>query len=370
MNRIMQSDQIQIGYDSSDSDYNKRNASGLTVVTIAGTRPELVKLSEFLRIIDRPDHGLLYTGQHFSPQMKDVFLEQLGIEPDIDLRCGTSEVPVLQRHIRDALHKVKPSHMIVYGDTNSSLAAALVAQEIGSKLIHIEAGVRDFDLAVPEEITRIKIDAMSDLLLAPSDFCKMCLNYEQVPGKVEVTGNLIVDVCRKLSKTSVKPNSVKVPDNFVLLTMHRPENVDDPVKLRLLSDHLSTLDYDVIFPVHPRTQASMKKHDIKLPENVMPIDPVGYLEFLYLLNRCDIVLTDSGGIQEESIVLKKPCLTLRHTSARWETILLKANRLFPLDRTDSLSDAIKEMRNVKINVNPYGENVASATYQAIQEFIS
>ena len=148
--------------------------------------------------------------------MKDVFLEQLEILPDFDLQCGTSDVSVLKENIVGTLKKTRPSHIIVYGDTNSSMAASLAAGELGCRLIHIEAGVRDFDLAVPEEITRIKIDSMSDYLLAPSDFSKMCLKYEQVKGRVDVTGNLIVDVCKKLSKVATKPTGLTLPDHFVL----------------------------------------------------------------------------------------------------------------------------------------------------------
>jgi UDP-N-acetylglucosamine 2-epimerase len=363
-------DQVQVVLEPGQSRKRRGASSDFNVVTVAGTRPELIKLSEFIRLFDGNDHGLLYTGQHFSPKMKDIFLEQLGIDPDFDLQCGTSEVSILKENIIATLKRARPSHIIVYGDTNSSMAASLAAEELGSKLIHIEAGVRDFDLAVPEEGTRIKIDSMSDYLLAPSDFCKMCLNYEQVKGRIDVTGNLIVDVCKKLARAATKPTGLDLPNDFVLLTMHRPENVDEPAKLKLLKNHLAGVKYNVVFPIHPRTQASMKRHEITLPPNVIPVDPVGYLDFLYLLNRCRVVLTDSGGVQEESIVLKKPCITLRHTSARWETILLNANRLFPLDRTDSLNDMIDEMSRASIKVNPYGENVAVNTYKAIQEFIS
>lgn len=360
-------DQVQVVLESKRRD-NKSSVSN--IVTVAGTRPELIKLSEFIRLFDGKEHGLLYTGQHFSPKMKDVFLEQLGIFPDFDLQCGTSDVLVLKENIIKTLNKAIPSHIIVYGDTNSSLAASLAAEELGCKLIHIEAGVRDFDLAVPEEGTRIKIDSMSDYLLAPSVFCKMCLQYEQIRGRVDVTGNLIVDVCKKLSKVATKPAGLSLPNHFILLTMHRPENVDDPIKLNLLKNHLSQVDSDVVFPIHPRTQASMKKYGISFTPNVIPIDPVGYLDFLYLLNNCKVVLTDSGGVQEESVVLKKPCITLRHTSARWETILLNANRLFPLDRKDSLNETIREMAKATITVNPYGDNVAMTSYNAIQDFIS
>ena len=363
-------DQVQIICENNSPKIDRKTSSVFNIVTVAGTRPELIKLSEFIRLFDKNEHGLLYTGQHFSPKMKDVFLEQLGIVPDFDLQCGISDVSVLKEHIVGTLKKTRPSYIIVYGDTNSSMAASLAAEELGIRLIHIEAGVRDFDLAVPEEITRIKIDSMSDYLLAPSDFSKMCLKYEQVKGRVDVTGNLIVDVCKKLSKVATKPTGLDLPDDFVLLTMHRPENVDDPVKLKLLRKHLSQVDYDVVFPMHPRTQASMKKYDLSLPPNVITIDPVGYLEFLYLLNKCRVVLTDSGGVQEESVVLRKPCVTLRHTSARWETILLNANRLFPLDRDASLNETINAMSKVNITINPYGENVAATTFNAIQDFVS
>lgn len=356
-------------YNSQSPKVRTAKSSVFDVVVVAGTRPELIKLSEFIRLFNDDNHGLLYTGQHFSPKMKDVFLEQLGIFPDIDLQSGTSDISSLTDMIVDTLEQSSPSSLIVYGDTNSSMAAALAAKQLGCKLIHIEAGVRDFDLAVPEEITRIKIDSMSDYLLAPSEFCRMCLMYEQVRGRVDVTGNLIVDVCRNLSKVARKPAGMDLPDNFVLLTMHRPENVDDPIKLKLLRKHLCEVKDRVVFPIHPRTQASMKKYDLSLPPNVTAIDPVGYMEFLYLLNRCDVVLTDSGGVQEESIILKKPCITLRHTSARWETILLNGNRLFPLDRDDSLNKTIEAMRQVKITINPYGEEVASRTASAIREFI-
>jgi len=353
-----------------DSGKPSKGIEAFSVIIVAGTRPELIKLSEFLRLFGSSEHGLLYTGQHFSPRMKDVFLDQLGIFPDFDLQCGTSDIPRLTEKIESTLRKNTPTHIIVYGDTNSSMAAALAAKNLGCKLVHIEAGVRDFDLAVPEEPLRIKIDSMSDLLLAPSEFCKTCLGYEQVRGKVLVTGNLIVDVCKKLSKVAIPPSGVNLPKDYILLTMHRPENVDDPIKLGLLSNHLAKVDYPVIFPVHPRTQASLKKYNLNMPDNVKLIEPAGYMEFLYLLKNCKVALTDSGGVQEESVILKKPCITLRHTSARWETILLNANRLFPLDRTnESLKEMIEEMANRVITVNPYGDNVALKTCEALEQFI-
>jgi UDP-N-acetylglucosamine 2-epimerase len=181
---------------------------------------------------------------------------------------------------------------------------------------------------------------------------------------------LIVDVCRRLSEIASKEFQSLIddlPSEYLLLTIHRPENSDDPIKLEMLRKHLEKVRYKVIFPVHPRTKNNLARFNIKLPPNVIAIAPAGYLQFLYLLKNCKLVLTDSGGVQEEAIVLRKPCITLRHTSARWETILLKANILFPLDRNGSLNDVIESMIPVKISRNPYGNNVAKATMRRIEK---
>jgi UDP-N-acetylglucosamine 2-epimerase len=152
--------------------------------------------------------------------------------------------------------------------------------------------------------------------------------------------------------------------------MHRQENVDDETNLELLRKHLAELKYKIVFPIHPRTQNNLAKYEIKLPSNVVPINPVGYLEFLYLLKNCDLVMTDSGGVTEESAILKKPCITLRHSTARWETVLTKSNILFPLDRRDSLSDTVGTMLSVKIKPHPYGENVAEKTFDLVSKIVA
>jgi len=342
------------------------------IVTIAGTRPEIIKLADLVLLLNNKyKHSLLYTGQHFSNNMKDIFFDELKIKPDYDLGSNTSDINNLKDNIIKPLRAINPTYVIVYGDTSSSLAGALAAKEINSKLIHVEAGVRDFDLAVPEESIRIQIDSMSDYLFCPSELCKTVLTYEEIKGKVFFTGNLIVDVCRRLSEVASRLNSSGIKDEgqYLLLTIHRPENSDDPVKLEMLRNHLEKVKYKIIFPIHPRTRNNLQKFNIKLPPNVKPIEAVGYLKFLDLLKNCKLVLTDSGGVQEESVVLKKPCITLRHTSARWETILLKANILFPLDRTDSLNDVIETMIPVKIDRNPYGEDVSKRTISLINEII-
>ena len=343
----------------------------LDIVTIAGTRPEIIKLSELVQLLNKgrgSKHALLYTGQHYSDNMKDIFFDELGIRPDYDLRCDTSQIDVLKENMTKFIRNANPEYVLIYGDTSSSMAGSLAAKEIGSKLIHVEAGVRDFDLNVPEEVIRIYIDEISDHLFAPSKLSATFLEYEGVKGDIHVTGNLIVDVCRKLSEGVDRySRNDDLPDEFLLLTLHRQENVDDPAKLEMLAKHLEELSgYKVIFPVHPRTKNNLERHNIKLPGNVVIVDPVGYLDFLFLLKNCKLVLTDSGGVQEEAVILGRPCITLRHSSARWETILLKANRLFPLDRKDSLLKQVEEMLPAKISCNPYGENVAQKMFDLIE----
>jgi UDP-N-acetylglucosamine 2-epimerase len=348
-----------------------RTSKKVRIVTIAGTRPEIIKLADFAKMMNRRfnDHALLYTGQHYSDNMRDVFFEELGIKPDYDLKSSTSDVDGLRHDITDFLKTTKPEYVIVYGDTYSTMAGALAAKELSLKLIHLEAGIRDLDSTIPEERVRMYVDSISDYLLAPTELARTFLTYEGISRNVFVTGNLIVDVCRRMARIADDHKVVGIPSKFLLLTMHRQENVDNPVNLRLLRKHLAGLKQKVVFPIHPRTRDSLARHKIKLPDNVIVIDAVGYLEFLYLLKNCDLVMTDSGGVTEESTILKKPCITLRHSTARWETVLLKANTLFPLDRKDSLADVIRTMMESRIVSNPYGENVAARTFDIVSRIV-
>jgi UDP-N-acetylglucosamine 2-epimerase len=347
---------------------SKKNAK---IITIAGTRPEIIKLAHIVPLLNkRYDHAFVYTGQHFSQNMKDIFIDELNFKPDFDIKSNTSDISVIKDAMLPTVQKLAPEYVIVYGDTNSSMAAALVANDMRSKIIHLEAGVRDYDYKVPEEHLRIKIDEMANFLFAPSDLCRSNLSYEQITGTVYNEGNLIVDVCKELSLIATKlSQKSEIPSEFILLTIHRPENVDDEHNLKLLMNHFQSIDYKVIFPIHPRTKNNLKKFNIKVSSNIILIEPVGYIEFLSLLLKCKLVLTDSGGVQEESIILKKPCITLRHTSARWETILLKGNILFPPDRKDNLNSIIEVMLQTKIHRNPYGENVAKKTMTVLENII-
>jgi UDP-N-acetylglucosamine 2-epimerase (non-hydrolysing) len=344
------------------------------LVTIAGNRPELIKLSELVRLLANVDYrsGFVYTGQHYSGNMKDVFLEELSLKFDYDLKIGTSDVNVLRETIAKHLRSISPEFAIIYGDTNSTLAGALAAKDANCKVIHIEAGLRSFDLTRAEERNRMIIDAVSDYHLAPTDLNKIFLKYERPETNPYVTGNLIVDVCRKYSEEhcGIVDN---FPSQFVLLTVHRQESVDDPNLLRQLPRFLSQIRYDVVYPIHPRTKKNLARYNVHLPPNVICIDAVGYKEFIALLKKCIIVITDSGGVQEEAVVLKRPCITLSNTTERQETLLIKANKLyFPLDpkqQKKCINDIIEEMLSSKITLNPYGENVTHRNLQAINDII-
>jgi UDP-N-acetylglucosamine 2-epimerase (non-hydrolysing) len=353
-----------------------RSKVEVDVVTIAGNRPEIIKMSELVRLLNFSYRNkFVYTGQHFSANMKDVFLDELGIKFDYDLRSNTSDILVLRENIRRLLQQIQPRYVIVYGDTNSTVAGALAAKDCGCKLIHIEAGLRCFDLSKPEERNRIQIDAISDYYLAPTELSRLFLKSESVPEeRIFVTGNLITDVCRKFYQR-IKDNKRKsdLPAEYILLTLHRPALADNPAMLRRLSRFLSNITYKIIFPIHPRTKTSLARYGISLPDNVKVIDALGYSEFLSLMKDALIILTDSGGVQEESIILKRPCITLNNTTERQETLLLKANRLYhPIDgpeQQSSINDVITEMLNVKISINPYGEDVTNRAYNAISNIM-
>lgn len=341
-------------------------------MTLAGTRPEVIKLSEFVKQFINYKHSYVYTGQHFSSNMKDIFFDELNSLPDVNLQCNTSDVEIMRHRIEDLLNKMKPSLLVVYGDTNSTLAGSLAAKQTKTTLVHIEAGLRSFDLRMPEEKNRIRTDQLSDYLLCPTSLSKEFLAYEGITTNVSITGNLIVDVCKKFS-SMVRPKS-DLPQKYLLLTLHRAENVDDPASLMILRNKLSEIsEYKVIFPIHPRTKKNLHAHNIDLPGNVITIDPVGYLEFLTLLKTCMLVLTDSGGVQEEAIILQKPCITLRHTTERWETILIGANRLYPLivsSNNENFEKVIKQMLEKPILHHPYGESVTSKTVNKIKDILS
>jgi len=336
----------------------------MKISTVIGTRPEIIKMSLLIPLLDkRYDHGLIYSGQHFSPNMKEIFFDDLVIrKPNYSLNSHSSNYSKLIEEIQPCLEDIEPSYVIVYGDTNSTVAGAVVAKRTGSKLVHLEAGLRSFDIRMVEEKNRTYVDSISDYLLAPTDLAKSFLMSEGYKN-ISVTGNPIVDVVLSNLSISLKRRTregIDLDGEFLLATLHRQENVDNPYVLNAFTKHLESVGKQVVFPVHPRTKNRLTENNIQLPKNVKMVDALGFLDFINLLYHSSLVLTDSGGIQEEAITLKKPCITLRESTERWETILLGVNRLFPLiDNQKSLGKEVEEMqdgcKHIRNLANPYGE---------------
>jgi len=327
----------------------------MQITTIIGTRPEIIKMAPLIPLLDKYfDNKLIFTSQHYSKNLVDVFFDELKIRtPDVFLRTNTSKMKKLEASIYEILKKDDSQWVAIYGDTNSTLASARAAKKLGKKLIHFEAGLRSYDKRMPEERNRFETDHISDILFTPTELCRKQLKKEGIKKNVFVVGNLIVDVCLKYSK-KVKPYQ----GEYILVTAHRQENVD---KFRRLMRILTTLSQfpKVIYPIHPRTMKNIKEFRIKIPKNVTLMDPVGYLEFLSLLKGAQLVLTDSGGVQEEAITLHTPCLTLRESTERWETVIAGGNFIVGLDpllihfyaKQIIEGDLGNHMKNAK---NPYG----------------
>lgn len=293
------------------------------IVTVLGTRPEIIKLAVLIPLLDKKfDHKVVFTSQHYSYNMAELFFEQLGIrKPDVILDSKSSNKDAIEKSLRSIFGELNPSLVVVYGDTNSTVAAARAAKSVGAKVAHIEAGLRSYDERMPEELNRIETDKLSDLLFAPTSLSKKQLENEGLINGIYVVGNTIVDAVKKFSKKAI--NSTE--NNYILLTAHRQENVDNPKWLAQLIDSLSALNRKIIFPIHPRTKKMLEEFGYSMPRNVIVKEPLGYLNFLGFMKNALFVLTDSGGVQEECVCLHVPCLTVRSSTERWEIVAEGAN---------------------------------------------
>ena len=338
------------------------------IVSIFGTRPEIIKMAPLIPFLDKAfDHTFIFTSQHYSWNMMSVFFKELGVrKPDKYLMVKSSDIRKLEGAIYRELKKSGSEWALVYGDTNSTYAAGKAAKRLGKKLIHVEAGLRAYDKRLPEERNRREIDKMSDILFAPTPLTKKQLAKEGIRKDVFVVGNLVVDSARMFSGKKQKRKG-----GYTLVTMHRQENVD---KLRRLVKILRALSQfpKVIFPIHPRTRKRIRQFGLKIPKNVKLIEPVGYKEFLSLLKGADLVLTDSGGVQEEAITLDVPCLTLRESTERWESVEAGGNFIVGLDPLlvkfyaqqileGELGESMKKAKN------PYGKDVSKKIIRILKK---
>lgn len=322
----------------------------MRILNVVGARPNFMKIAPLMAEYSRYKsiHAMLvHTGQHYGDVMSDFFFTELGIpEPDINLEVGSGSHAVqtaeIMKRFEPVLLDYNPDVVVVVGDVNSTVACGLVAVKLGVKLAHVEAGLRSFDKSMPEEINRVLTDSVSDFLFCTERSAVDNLLHEGIAqDKIHLVGNVMIDTLLKnrkkigasdiLSRLSLSENS------YVVVTLHRPSNVDNPVVFGKILDALEIIQNDipVIFPTHPRTRQNMLSYHfsekIEKMSNLHLINPLGYLDFLKLVSKAKVVLTDSGGIQDETTILRIPCLTLRDKTERPVTTELGTNQVVGID---------------------------------------
>ncbi len=339
---------------------------------VASTRPELIKLSPVMREFDRSGAEYIFatTGQHYDRLLFKTFVEELELkEPDYDIKVGSGsqayQTSLAMIELEKIMEKEKPSVVIAEGDTNSVLSTSLAAVKLHIPAAHVEAGLRSHDKNMPEEINRIVADHCSEVLFAPTEKAALNLINEGIPPKkIHIVGNTIVDATLQNLAIARRKSRIleKFPKEYLILTLHRAENVDSYKTLKGIVDALTKIKENIIFPVHPRTEKMLRKFKLlgKLKKKFL-IQPLGYLDFILLLSRAKAVLTDSGGIQEEAIILKVPCITLRNTTERPETVEAGGNILAGIKSSRIIEKVnlvlndrklYKKMRRAK---NPFGD---------------
>lgn len=312
----------------------------MKIMTIVGARPEFIQTAPVTQAIRRRHTDILvHTGQHYDDNMSAVFFTELGIpEPDLNLGVGSGshaeQTGQMLVKLEQAMLRERPDWVVVFGDTNSTIAGALAAAKIHIPVAHIEAGLRSYDRAMPEEINRVLTDHLSELLLAPTPAAVENLAKEGITEGVRLVGDVRVDVLLGMTERArarrdalFAVTRLQTGDRFALATIHRASNTDDRARLQAIVDAFNTLELPVVLPVHPRLRKMMAEFGLSFSGNVRAIDPVGFLDMVALLDACQIVITDSGGLQKEAYMLRRPCVTVRDTTEWVETVQCGWNRL-------------------------------------------
>lgn len=346
----------------------------MKILTVIGARPQFIKASVVSAAIENTvglSEEIIHTGQHFDANMSNIFFDQLGIpKPHYQLDINSGSHGSMTGRMLEAIEKIclesKPDCLMVYGDTNSTLAGALAASKLHIPVAHIEAGLRSFNMRMPEEINRILTDQVSDILFCPTETAVKNLKnegFEAKPVQVLNVGDVMQDSSMFFAERAVKGEALKaVPEsNFIVATLHRAENTDDPVRLKAIVDALNYIHKNilpVVLPLHPRTQKVVKSLGLKL--DMLVLEPVGYLEMIWLLKHCNAVVSDSGGVQKEAFFFKKPCITMRDQTEWVELIENGVNVLAGAD-TQKIIDFTQAMlnKNIEDPSNLYGGGKAS-----------
>jgi UDP-N-acetylglucosamine 2-epimerase (non-hydrolysing) len=368
----------------------------MNIVNVVGARPNFIKISPLVEAMrcrseQERSHGragidqiLVHTGQHYDREMSTLFFDQLGIPaPDVNLEVGSgthaAQTAAIMTRFESVCIEHKPSHILVVGDVNSTIACALVAVKLNIRIIHVEAGLRSFDRRMPEEINRILTDAISDLCFTTEESANENLRREGIPQeKIYFVGNVMIDTLLKHRKEAEQSpileklglaTKIAGAKPYCVLTLHRPGNVDDPVTFKGILGALSCIavDIPIVFPVHPRTKSKIDSYGLRnlvcwaLEENpfakvaskgIHAIEPLGYLEFLRLMSCARLVLTDSGGIQEETTILGVPCVTLRDTTERPATVSQGTNVLAGTKSEEILAKTYACLKNAQMKEPP------------------
>ncbi len=323
----------------------------MKIITIVGARPQFVKAAVVSRAIEdynaanetsKVEELIVHTGQHFDANMSDVFFEQMNIpKPHYNLEINSlshgAMTGKMLAKIEAVLLDEKPDWVLVYGDTNSTIAGALAAKKLHIKVAHVEAGLRSFNMRMPEEVNRILTDRISDILFCPTQTATDNLKnegYDAIDIKQVQCGDVMYDAALFYTDRSSKPEAVAADEKFVLSTIHRQENTDDKEKLTAIFEALKEIAQHekVVLPLHPRTIKKLAGFDIKPDSNIQILEPVGYFEMIWMLSNCSAVITDSGGLQKEAFFFKKPCITVREETEWVELIHNKVNFLTGSDQ--------------------------------------
>lgn len=350
----------------------------MRILSVVGARPQFVKLAPIAHAMkDRADHLIVHTGQHYDAMMSDVFFQDLGIPaPDFNLGVGSGkhgqQTGAMLGGLEEIFEKVQPDCVLVYGDTNSTLAAALAAVKIHIPLAHLEAGLRSFNRRMPEEHNRVLTDHASDLLLAPTEVAMRHLAHEGLAERSVLVGDVMTDVLFS-TRAAVQSRDESLPEgvtagNYYISTIHRPDNTDDPDRLKQIVGSLASLDKPVVLLAHPRLVDLARRHGLDLETGAIRVaSPLAYPQLINAVMNSVGVITDSGGLQKEAFLLRVPCTTIRPETEWVETVELGWNVLVS-DDLASLASVVQRPEPGPTTATPYGTGeAASAVVSALLE---